>query len=431
MKFRVARARENLRSSLWFIPSLCVVAAIALSEMAHRVDRELDQAGTGWYLFTGSPESARTVVGTIATSMLTFTGLVFTVTMLVLELASNQLSPRVMRTFLRDRFTQLVLGVFIATFLYALLVLRGITSTSTGEPFVPALSVWFALVLVLLSIGLFVSYIHHMAQSIRPASVMHRVGTEVRDAIDQLYPAGVGEAAEPEGPDGPLPAGEAIIPSPGPSGVLTGVDEGQIVEAARASGCVIELRACVGDFVREGAPLFIVRGSWDGSGEGALRASVNFASMRTMVQDAAFGFRELVDIAERALSPGINDPTTAVQAIDQLHGLLGLLVLRPIPSSRRDVDGKLAAILPRPGWSDYVALACDEIRRSGQGQIQVHRRLRAMLFDLLEVAPANRHAPLEEQIALLDRHLDEGFHGPELTRAATPSAQGQGPGPRP
>ncbi len=426
MKLRIARTRENLHSSLWFIPSICVVSAFALAEVAHRIDRGLDQEGTGWFLFGGSLESARMVVGTIATSMLTFTGLVFTVTMLVLQLASNQLSPRVMRTFLRDRFTQLVLGVFIATFLYALLVLGRISSESTGEPFVPALSVWLSLVFVLLSVALFVAYIHHMAQSIRPASVMHRVAREVRDAIHGLYPSGIGEGAEREFPDA-LPVSSTVVLSPGPSGVLTGVDEGTIIEVARKCGCVIELRACLGDFVREDAALFVIRGTWDGSGEGALRDSVSFGTMRTMVQDAAFGFRELVDIGERALSPGINDPTTAVEAIDQLHSLLGLLVLRHIPSSHRDVDGELAAILPRPGWSDYVALACDEIRRSGRTQIQIQRRLRAMLLDLLEVAPGNRRGPLEEQLALLDADLEASFHGPEIGRAATPSAQGQGP----
>ncbi len=426
MKLRIARTRRDLRSSLWFIPSLCVAGAFVLAEAALRIDRRLDPEGADWFLFGGGIESARQVVDTIATSMLTFTGLVFTVTMLVLQLASNQLSPRVMRTFLRDRGNQTVLGVFIGTFVYALLVLRRITTAADGEPFVPALSVWLALVLVLLCIGLFVYYIHHIAQSIRPVAVMERVAAETRHALDQLYPAGVGESTDPEA-QSVTPAATAVVVSPGPSGLLTGVDEERIVRAARDAGCVIELRACVGDFVREGAPLFTVRGPWDGTAAGAIQASVGFGWERTMDQDAGFGFRQLVDIAQRALSPGINDPTTAVQAIDHVHGLLGRLVLRSMPSSLREVGGGAAVLLPRPGWSDYVTLACDEIRRAGEGQLQIQRRLRAMLIDLLEVAPADRRGPLEEQLALLDANLEPAFRGTELARAATPSAQGHGP----
>jgi len=425
MNFRTIRRRQAMRSSLWPIPLVCVVIAFAMAELAYFLDREIAQEGTGWYLFVGDTESARVVVSTIATSMLTFTGLVFTVTMLVLQLASNQLSPRVIRTFLRDRYTQLVLGVFIATFLYALLVLRRITSEPAGEPFVPALSVWLALLFVMLSVGLFVYYIHHMTQAMRPSFVMHGIAAEARDAIDHDYPPGA------VGTTGPVPDGQrtsTVVLSPGPSGVLTGVDEERIIRVALRTDCVIELRACVGDFVREAGPLFTIHGSWDGSGERDLRGAVSFSPTRTMIQDVAFGFRELVDIAARALSPGINDPTTAVQAIDHLHGLLALLAPKPFPPSRRAVGGELVAIFLRMDWPDYVALACDEIRRSGQEQIQVHRRLRAMLLDLREIAPVDRRAALEEQLGLLDESAQKEFHRPELARATTPSAQGQGPG---
>ncbi len=159
MKLKLTVLSEYLRSSLWFIPAVCVGTAFALAELALRIDRALDQDGKNWFLFGGGTDSARAVTSTVATSMLTFTGLVFSVTMLVLQLASSQLSPRVMRTFLRDRANQLVLGIFVATFVYALLVLRRITNGGSGDPFVPALSVWLALVLVLLSIGLFIYYI--------------------------------------------------------------------------------------------------------------------------------------------------------------------------------------------------------------------------------------------------------------------------------
>jgi uncharacterized membrane protein len=422
MKLRLERARGYLRTSLWFIPSVFVAIGFLTAEGALRIDRQIDREG-GWFLFGGGIESARAVVTTIATSMLTFTGLVFSVTMLVLQLASNQLSPRVMRTFLRDRANQAVLGVFVATFVYALLVLRRITQVADGEPFVPALSVWLAMVFVLISIGLFVYYIHHMAQSIRPVSVMAHVAEETRSAIRRLYPDGVGQAL-PEALAVPEGNATAIVLSPGPNGVLTGIDEERILAAATKHGCVIVLEHMPGDFVRDGARLFTIYGRWDREAEGDLVASVAFGLERTMQQDAAFGLRQLVDIAQRALSPGINDPTTAVQVIDQLHALLGEIVVRDIPSPNRKVDGALAVVLPRPSWETYVALACDEIRRAGSAQIQIQRRLRAMLNDLLEVAHESRRPPLEEQLRLLDAALEREFAGAERERAGAASSQG-------
>jgi uncharacterized membrane protein len=258
----------------------------------------------------------------------------------------------------------------------------------------------------------------------RPSNVMHEVAAEAREAVEHSYPPGAFETVAPVLSE---ERASIVVPSPGPSGVLTGVDEARIIETALRADCVIELRACVGDFVREGAPLFTVYGSWDRSHERDLRRAVSFSPTRTMTQDVAFGLRELVDIAERALSPGINDPTTAIQAIDHLHDLLAMLAPRPFPPSRCIVRGQVVATFLRVSWSDYVALACDEIRRSGEDQIQVHRRLRAMLFDLREIAPLDRHAALEDQVALLDQSAQRVFSGAELERALTPSAQGQGP----
>ena len=425
MKLKLTVLSEQLRSSLWFIPAVCVGLAFALAEIALRIDRELDQDGRDWFLFGGGTDSARAVISTIATSMLTFTGLVFSVTMLVLQLASSQLSPRVMRTFLRDRANQFVLGVFVATFVYSLLVLRRITDDASGDPFVPALSVWLALVLVLLSIGLFIYYIHHMAQAIRPVSVMGRVAAETREAIERLYPDAVGEQLDTPGRRMEDHV-SAIVLAP-VSGVLTGVDESAIEEVAQDSGCTLELRAWTGDFIREGAPLFAVRGAWDGTDDARLQGLLSIGAERTMRQDAAFGFRQLVDIADRALSPGVNDPTTAVQALDLLHELLGRLVSRSFPSALRETGGEGAVVLPRPDWPSYVALACDEIRRAGKGQMQVQRRMRGMLEDLLTLASAERRRPLQEQLELLNSSLENGFEPLERERAASGSAQGHGP----
>jgi uncharacterized membrane protein len=437
LSVRLAALADRLRSSLWFIPGAfalgSIVASVALVALDHLVDRTVAGSLSG-VLFAGGPDSARLVLSTIAAAMLSFTGLVFTVTMLVLQLASSQLSPRVMRTFLRDRLNQVVLGLFVATFVYSLLVLREVRSPSAGQAFVPAIAVTVAYALLIASVASFILYIHHMAQAIRAATVLRSVADETRSAIERLYPAGI--AAEPEPPAPELPSGPAaevalLQRSPG---VITSVDADALVRQAREQHLVVEMTLMVGDFIATGAPILRI---WrkDGAGDAepmpieSLAASVHTGPERTMTQDAAFGFRQIVDIAERALSPGVNDPTTAVQALDQLHDLLRRLARRQIPSQvRLAEDGSVLLRLPRPDWDDYVSLALDEIRHYGAGSIQVARRLRYLLLDLQAVAPAFRQGAIERQLRLLDAALAGEYEFRDDRRAAAaPSPSGQGP----
>jgi uncharacterized membrane protein len=216
-------------------------------------------------------------------------------------------------------------------------------------------------------------------------------------------------------------------------GVVTSVDDGRLTELARDAHAIFQVVPMVGDFVPNGAPLLRVwlRGTAPDHDSLAsqLEAAVQVGPERTMTQDAAFGFRQLVDIAERALSPGVNDPTTAVQAIDELHDLLRRLATRAIPSPVRvDEEGSLLFLLPRPSWGEYVALAVDEIRQYGSGSIQVARRLRYLLLDLEGVAPAPRREPIARQLRLLDAGLATDFALQEDRQAASqPSPSGQGP----
>ena len=235
MKLAPSQIREYLRSSLWFIPALCAAGAFALAQGLLAADEAISQERDTWFLFGGGPDSARSLLSTIAASMITFTAVVFSITMLVLQLASQQFSPRVLRTFLRDRATQTVLGVFIGTLTYALLVLRRVRSESevaSVSAFVPSLSIWVALLLVLTCLALFVYYIHHMAQSIRAVTIIDRVAQETRRAIDHMYPEEVGD--EPEEPVQWPPAPPSlIIPSPGPPGVDVDRSEDDPEELAR------------------------------------------------------------------------------------------------------------------------------------------------------------------------------------------------------
>ncbi len=433
---RTAAFVERVRSRLWVIPGAFALASAVAAFLLVPIDRLVDRSVSGdlsGILFSGGPESARLVLSTISSAMMTFTALVFSVTMLVLQLASSQLSPRVMRTFLRDRVNQAVLGLFVATFLYSLLVLREVRSPADGPSFVPAISITFAYGLLVASVGSFVYYIHHMAQAIRATTVLRSVGDETRAAIGRLYPAGI--AAEPEASIPALPdrAPDLVVGLERTHGIVTSVDEGRLVRLARDGRAIVQLIPMVGDFVPEGSPLLRVwlqdRTLHCDSLAARLAGTIQIGQERTMTQDAAFGFRQLVDIAERALSPGTNDPTTAVQALDELHDLLRRLAARRFPSPvRLDEDGSVLLVLPRPGWAEYMALALDEIRQSGSGSIQIARRLRYLLLDLGTVAPGFRQEPIDRQLRLLDAELVTDFPLLEDRRAASqPSPSGQGP----
>lgn len=419
MSIRLALLTEAIRSRLWVIPGVAAVAAFITAIALVALDRSLGADVPTFISFDGGAESARSILSTIAAAMLSFTGLVFTVTMLVLQLASSQLSPRVTRTFLRDRLNQIVLGLFVATFVYALLVLREVRSPDPGPEFVPGIATWWAIALLLASIAAFIAYINHMARSIRASSVIASVAGETRDAIERLYPEGVG--------DGPgegavtsvrssaaarVSSGTTAIDSGDASGVVVAIDDSRLLGHAIDAGVVLEVVPRVGDHVVARSPIVVVRGGAPRSeaDDAFLRSTIRIGRERTMEQDAAFGFRQLVDIAERALSPGINDPSTAVLVLDELHDLLRRLIRRRFPASvRLDDAGAVRLILPRPDWSDYLDLALDEIRLYGAGSLQVARRMTRLLDDLLAVAPPDRIATVRQHRAVLDGAIERAF----------------------
>jgi uncharacterized membrane protein len=425
---RIASLLERLRLSLWFIPLLFAILAGVAAAISLTIDRELQGDRSTSFLFGGTAEGARSVLDAIAQSMLTFTALVFTITMLVLQLASSQLSPRVMRTFLRDRQNQVVLGLFVATFLFTLLVLRDVRSADADESFVPGFSIWIAFALLLTSVGAFVYYIDHMAHAIRASTVITRIAAETREAIDRLYPEDAADEEPAPGPASPANDSAQVITAER-AGVLANVDTDAVVRAAEAADCFVEVVPTVGDFVPHGAPLFRVHDERRGRGrpgpaerdvssgerretslEDRLRGTVSLEDERTLQQDVAFGLRQLVDVAARALSPGTNDPTTAVQAIDHLHDMLRRLAARPFPPTvHLGKDDRPRAHVPRAEWADYVRLALEEVRLYGEQHIQVLRRLRRAIVDLVTVCRPERQAPLREQLALLDVAVERAF----------------------
>jgi uncharacterized membrane protein len=415
-----ARLREWLSTGLWFLPMLWAFGAMASAIGIVALDQRWGGDSPSWLVFGRGPDSARLVLSVIAGSTITFTGTVFSITIVALQLASTQFSPRVLRTFLRDRASQHCFGTFVATALYALMVLREVEA----EVAVPGLALTGAFALVVASIFAFVFLVHHVAQSIRAVSIIDAVAAETRASIRANHPIdGTDPLAEAPVPTGP-PA--QILTLERPPGALLGIDEDDLVDIATRHGCVLELLATVGDYVPSNAPVFAVHGG-DGHVEAAaVLRHVGIGPERTLYQDTAFGLRQLVDMAEKALSPAINDPTTAVQCIDRIHDLLRRIAVRPIASGRYgDAAGNLRLVVPKTSWDDYVHLAFDEIRHFGIGSLQIPRRLRAALLDLRSAAPPERHPPLDDQLRALDTAIAETYGtSPDRALAAHPDPQG-------
>lgn len=383
------RLRDVLRSTFWLIPALCVAGAIALAVGLVAVDNAIGSLRAE-FLFPGPPAAARGLLSSITQAMIAFTGLVFSITVVVLQLTSSQFSPRALRTFLRDRTIQWTLGIFVATFVYAMVVLRNVLGSSDRNGFVPRIAVTVASAFVLLSVGLFIRYIDHVANMIRVVSIITEVGDESRRLLERRYPCA------PPVPAGKLdvPPHREIVAAP-TAGVLVALNEQAIVRRAARDGLVVVVLIRVGDFVPLGAPLVEVHSSAGNQNTaGWLRRYLAFASERTTEQDFAFGFRQLVDIAERALSPAVNDPTTACQAIDVLHDLLRRLATRPPPSGRfTDAGGQVRLVVPQYSFADLLHVVVAEIWRYGSDAAQVPERLATMLGDLRSVAlPEHRDA---------------------------------------
>jgi len=392
VRARLGQVQGRLRASLWAVPGACVVLALVLALALVALDRRLDDDLS--FTFGAGADGAREVLGAITTAMITFTGLVFSITIVVLQLTSSQFSPRVLRTFLRDRQTQWALGVFTATFVYSVLVLRTVQSGDTDgvRTFVPGVATTVAVVLLLASVALFVSYIHHIATAIQVSSIIEVIGDETREAIERRYPSGRGEPVDATALP---PAGlkHAVVPARS-SGVLQSLDDERLVGLARAAGVVLRSGVLMGDYLPAGAPLFEVVGDPADLDVGAVAASVVQGRERSLHQDVGFGLRQLVDVADRALSPSTNDPTTAVQVLDQLHDLLRRLATRPLRTGVHvDEDGVVRLVLPPERLEDHLTLALDEIRQFGADHRPVRERVAALLDDVEAAAlPEHRDA---------------------------------------
>ncbi|MFC8717696.1 DUF2254 domain-containing protein [Kitasatospora sp. NPDC057198] len=395
--------REHLREAFWFAPLLTCVGAVLLAGFTDLLDREIfaeASAAEAADTLLSFSSAAKSVVSTVSSAMLTFIGVVFSISLVSLQMGASQFSPRVLRLYVRSRLIKATFATCLATFVYTLLVQLGYDDTSdpTRAVSVPIVSTVVALAMVMLSLALFVLYVQATMRLLRVPHVIDRVTRESLHVLQDY------RWLAPElGPTpGAVPPGRVLLHE-GRGGVLRDVNIRWLIRVARRHGTVLYQVPRIGDFIAPGTPTVVVVGGTPPRPR-RITTALNVGVDRTMHQDLSFGFRQLVDIAIRALSPAINDPTTAVQAVDRIHQLLAVLAPVHLGELRhRDKDGAVRLVQPVPGWEATVDLAFTEIRICGAGQPQVTRRLAAALDDLLRITPEQRRAPLLLQRTLLER----------------------------
>jgi uncharacterized membrane protein len=407
--FRLVHA---LRTSMWLVPAAIVAAGAGLAAAEIAIDRT--HPGLVPVAVTGDSADLSTILSAFATSVATLTGLVVTMTLVVVQLAMGQFTPRIVRSLLEGHPSHVVIGIFGATFVVSVLALRELHQHEA----VPGVTVLLAYGLMALSIAALLLYVHKIGKALRVSTLIEVAGEDARKLVDRLYPHdGTRESQA-----------SAVVASPA-SGHVFKVDRRGLVAAAADAGCVLELVPAVGDFVPEGGPLFRVRGG-DRSALGDVARCVAIASERTTNEDLAYALRLLVDIGERSLAQPFDDPTTTVQAIHRLHEILRRLAPRPFPSGNHyDDAGELRLVERTLDWDGYVRLAFDEIRLAGASSPQVPRRLRDALEDLKTVAPPDRQAPLDRQLALLDAAVERELEDPrDVDAVRVADRQGIGSG---
>ncbi|WP_145986600.1 DUF2254 domain-containing protein [Methylocaldum marinum] len=393
MKLHLVQLWETLRSSYWFVPALMSVTAAVLAILLFLVDQEARERYLPFLsdLYVMDAPGAQAILSTLASSAITVAGVVFSIAMLVLSNASSQFGPRLLPNFMRQGGTQIVFGGFIATFIYAILVLTRVRSTDDGAD-IPHLSVSVALILGVLSFGLLIYFIHRVATFIQAPNIVENVGTRLIETFGSLFP----EAADPSGRDRPkegelqLPADFAEralgIPAPG-NGYLDAIELERVRNIAERNQLLVHLLKRPGQFIIEGHVLALASPREAVTEKIAAEIGKCFllGPQRTLIQDAEFAVDQLVEVAVRALSPGINDPFTAVNCIDWLGAALSFLATRTLTSPLcRGTDGRICVVTAPYTYEGILDAAFNQLRQNARNNEAVAIRLLDMIAVLTE-----------------------------------------------
>lgn len=394
MRIRLPFSWFDIRGSLWYRPAIMTVVAIILSFLTIWLDHTLfrEQRIQAWWLFEGGAEGARGVLSAIASTTMAVATTAFSFTLVALQLSSSQYSPRIVRNFTGDRSNQLVIGVFVSTFVYSLLVLRVVRSEyGDRDRFVPAISVTVAVTLAMVSIGALIYFFHHATRTIQASVII----TRTTDQAAKVIEAATGRLVENERwhlSAEPFPRPPRLRPvglvHDGNSGYVQRVRHEHLAGVAREHNLLIEVNAHAGDFLLPNDPRLTVWAYPGQSGaerremreeqpheedEDLLAACDGLVEMgleRTLEADVIFGLQQVSDIALRALSPGVNDPNTAIVSLDRIGELL--VLMEPTSGSESawiDEDGVMRVIHPEVTWDDMVRDAFMQLRRYAAGDI--------------------------------------------------------------
>lgn len=399
------RIRYYFRNSLWVMPALGMVVGMVLVWTLHWIETVM-----GWKS-TFDPDSARAALSTLASSIFTLVVFVSSAILVILQLASSQLSPRIIGVVFRNHVAKLSIGAFVFTFAVTL------SSLARIDDSVPLLSPQLANISCIASLILFLYMIDHLGKVLRPSGVLRSIARLGKETVSAVYPRMFAESSIPAAAskrEAFLGDESNRLIASSRDGVLLAFDRDGLIALAKAARCSIELVPQLGDFVAEGAPLFRLSPQSSMVDAVRLQQMVFLGQERAIEHDPTYAFRILVDIAAKALSPGINDPTTAVLAIDQIQHLLQAVGVRHLHEGElEDETSENSLVYRTPNWEDFVQLAVTEIRLFGGDSIQVVRRLRAMLEYLINTLPKERLAALQQELMLLDKKAHRSFSEPE------------------
>ncbi len=388
MLIRLRKLQNDLRSSLFFVPMLFVVGAVVLGEVMLRVDERVGDIPTR---LTATVDSSRNVLSVVASATLAFAGIAFSVSLLLISLASSQFSPRVVLGLFRDPFNKRVMGIVIGTFTYCLVVMRAVRGSldESGQPIAPSVTILLAVVLGIVSVLSIIAFISHSAHSMDVSKILHRVTAQ---ALDQLADPSTAAPPAEEDEDLDPPSGDGFAMTFDSQGWIQEIDHEALLASLEPGGC-IQLATAAGRYAVPSTPLGTV---WpeptdpDALQE-AVRSAIVLGEARTLQQDVTYGVRQLADVALKALSPGVNDPTTAQDAMFHLATVVRALLVRDPASRRLDGPNDCVLLLPEAvTHDDVVALAFDEVRIASVGQPTVQIYLLEILHVLSVSLPADR-----------------------------------------
>lgn len=399
---------HRTRASFWFVPTLIVTGAVGLATSLIALDATVElPLGKSWPLvFDAGAAGSRGLLTAVASSMITVAGVVFSITIVALSLTSSQYTSRVLNNFMRDRMNQVVLGVFVGIFAYCLVVLRTIRAGDEGA-FVPSLAVLGGLVLAFVGIGFLIYFIHHISISIQASTIIAAAAEDSIAAVDHLFPKGLGDDADENLDVNP---GVAVDDQPWSevnarkTGYIEGIDGDALLAWARKHSSMVRMERGIGEFVVEGTPLLSVAepNGPDDEATDELNAVFVIGRQRTVEQDVGFGIRQIVDVAMKALSPGINDTTTAVMCVDYLGAIVTRLAGRRIPTPQRLDEGELRVIARGPCFESLLAEAFDQIRQNAGANVAVlTRQLHTLEVIAGRTANIRRRQSLQQQADLI------------------------------